>query len=288
VARSVGGCLLSDSTLLMNNSVNGAEHFLLSVGSDVFSTPLGPALFHAVRNLSTFRGLFTRRAVAFGKSEWLVLHHQTSKPDRSIELFDIAVQLPAVLEKADGIITAWHAYDPSLTQRIIGLGQALRVWHAKWYPHGGKVPCRIIDLEDARAFFESMPYRTFPTIFDYDSTQRYHEMQVYWFSCAALDGVLLDILSFEEDKGVIRLGPVGRGGVPGRDDLLDDIHHSATSICRGIPYCWSPELIASRRMTKLMLLMAESLFERTGHCREIDWCRSAQQTLDARLRKAQS
>lgn len=261
--------------------VNGAQQYIRASGPDAISTPFGWLLFHNIRHSSLCMGFSQRKALFFAEPKWLALTTELGQADPYVALYDVVVQVPGVLERADSLSTAESipADFSGLCRDICQLRSDLEGWKEEKHVDVGREIHRIIDVRDMKEFAHMCLDRTFQTVFDFDSVNICSQFQLYWTSLLLLDFTLLSICRrFQVSEPFPRL-QLEDFTTRTEEDIERDLFVSATSYCRSIPFCCEPESASIGRIGTFLLRITQSYFEQCGHCKELEWCKNVQSML---------
>lgn len=282
----LGLCELFDAIAKGNNGgrgwyshVQGAQQYIRANGADCIATPFGWLLFHNIRHSSLCMGFANRKTAFFAQPKWLKVTEGLAKTDPFVSLYDLALQIPGILERTDTLFGADSigGDDAGLCRDICQLRTQLTNWLQTHYIDSGRELYEIVDVRDMKAFASLCLDQT---VFRFPSVQVCNQLQLYWTSCLTLDFTLLSIyrrLQVTDALPRLRLGDVTDRE---EEDIERDLFVEATNYCRSIPYCCEPETASLGRIGSFLLRIAQSYFERFGHCNETEWCTSVRRTLD--------
>ena len=262
--------------------MNGAQEYIRANGPKGIMSPFAWQLFHNIRHSAMCLGFTTRKAVFFAEPKWLKLTSDQAKRDPYVALYDITLQIPGVMERADAlpISKANPTAIASVVQYISRLRFNLDVWLHSFYTQQQKQIYKIVDVSNMKEFSQLCMDRTFQTVFDFESIQICTQQQLRWISCLVLDFTLLAIsrrfLGAECSSG-LRLQDLT---VRTQEDVERDLFVSATSYCRSVPYCCEPQTASVGRLGTFLLRITQSYFEQSGRCREMEWCNSVRSMLE--------
>ncbi|RMY76616.1 hypothetical protein D0863_01838 [Hortaea werneckii] len=257
----------------------GAEQFVLN-HQQAIASDFGELLFHNLRHTALFGGLIRRRASVFAQPRWLRISRRLGQIDAFVGLYDIGINVPGLLEKADAILSSG---DPSIAlkklhREIAAVRSDLDSWLHKHYVGLGKRAFEVVSVDSFPEFASSCRDRTFRTAFSFDRPQICSQHQVYWILCLILDFTLTDTYRKRPGGDTKPLMET----MCGRSDraVERDAFVAATNYCRTIPYSCEPETGSVGRIGTFLTRTLQSYFEYAGHYRELQWCLSARAVLE--------
>jgi len=153
--------------------VTGAEGYIKSNIRDIMASEFGQMLFHANRNSSLCLGLVKRKAIFFAGPQWLRWSEDIAKEDLLVAFYDIAVQIPGLLEQSDTLNTSVDQFiDPApLCEEICGVRRKLDRWLEERFIHPGKERYSIIDVRDMKEYSLLSSNSLFTTVYKFNSVQ---------------------------------------------------------------------------------------------------------------------
>ena len=276
--------------------VSGAQGYIRETGPESITTPFGWLLFHNIRHSSLCMGFVRRKAAFFAEPQWLEVTKDLAHTDPYVALYDVALQIPGVLERADiiSIADSIPADFAGLCRDICQLRADLADWLQSRHIDASRELYQIVDVRDMSEFSHLCFDRTFQTVFYFDSVQMCSQQQLYWISCLVLDFTLLAICRrFQVSETFPRLRLRDFTDRTG-EDIERDVFVAATSYCRTIPFCCEPESASVGRIGTFLLRITQGYFEQCGHCREFEWCKAVRRMHEStgnplpKVNKAQS
>lgn len=251
--------------------IEGAQQYLIRNRTECMASPLGRLLVHNIRHSSLCMGYSNRKAVMFAEPGWLKLTRDISKTDSFIHLYDLAIQIPGILERADLICSRPETtrVQTQFCNDIAALRLKLTEWSKMYHLAESEPAYKIVNVRDMECFAHLCLDRTFQTAFRFQNVQVCNQMQLYWISCMFLDCTLLEIGRRAELSGLAV------------EDIERQIFVTATNFCRSIPYCCELETGSVSRLGNFFLSSVERYFEHHGHCNEAEWCKSVRRILDS-------
>ncbi|RMY60462.1 hypothetical protein D0864_13088 [Hortaea werneckii] len=257
----------------------GAEHFVLN-HQQAIASDFGELLFHNLRHTALFGGLIRRRASVFAQPQWLRASRRLGQIDAFVGLYDIGINVPGLLEKAD---TMLNNDEPpkalrKLHRDIAAVRLELDSWFRKHYHGLGERAFEVESVDNFPEFASSCGDRTFRTAFSFDRPQVCSQHQVYWILCLILDFTLTDTYRkyFGGEVKPTMEAMCGRSS----QAVQREAFVAATNYCRTIPYSCEPETGSVGRIGTFLIRTLQSYFEYAGHYRELQWCLSARSALE--------
>jgi hypothetical protein len=271
VARAGGGWLAH---------ANGAEAYLQAYGRQAIATDVGIIFFHTIRHICLFKGLVKRKAVVLAQPQWLRFAREEAKTDPFVALYNLALQIPGILERADSLpqTTEFLLDFRSLCKDAAIIRAELHAWHDRFYAQHRPHARNIAYGSCLETFNDLCEDRTFQTFYLFDSVESCSQHLVYYASCLLLDHTLLDVYSAHRHRTY--LPPLGKFFASTKENIQRELYVSATSFCRSVPYCCDADVASLGRVASFLLRPVQRYFDEYGYTRELEWTAAARSVLE--------
>lgn len=262
--------------------VQGAQQYLRWRGPGAIRSPFSWLLFHMIRHSSLYIGLARRQAVFLSCPEWLNLTKHVSNNDPYVSLYDLALQIPGLLEQADAVTEADDLnFAFAEVCRISGqLRKDFGDWHRSWHIPTKNKSFATVDVYETKEFFELSADRTFPTVFTFPSVQTCMQYQLYWICCLLLDFTIAELCRLHNIEG--NLCSFTCFTTRSKESVRDTMSTNASNYCRSIPYCCGPDMRCMGRTRTFFLNITQRYFHVYGHDKEYEWCRAVYRMLESK------
>jgi hypothetical protein len=222
--------------------VEGVQQLLLARGPDSLDTNLSLILFYNARHASTARSFLLRKGDSYDTPAWRAAAFRTPIHDSSINLFDITIRIPRLLQRSDELDLA----SPQALQNVRNLlhdcerlEAEMRNWQTSFHSslrNRGTEPYETVSVEHFRTFSRLVADRTLPTCHRFPNFMSGYLHSQFWVAMHYLRSTTKELreqrqnldTSFQTDYS-------SSGGVTD-----EELNGYAFDLCRSIPHFVEP------------------------------------------------
>ncbi|KAI9668894.1 MAG: hypothetical protein M1831_000964 [Alyxoria varia] len=218
--------------------VNGGRQYLQKRGPKSIDTALSQSLFLNIRHASMFEGIMRREKVFFEEPVWQMVAHKIAQDDILIELVDIGVHIPTILEQVDRFNNEGPTIlDAAEIFEIIGLGQErLKRWLQKHALAKGASRWELVDHRQVEGLGLLADDATFPKLYTFENFGGSHAFVLYNLFCTILVRTYLQFAQTLKDSEV-QLNLFPDESIKESEELLVE---QIRDLCRCCPFISRP------------------------------------------------
>lgn len=221
--------------------VDGVQQLLLSRGPDSLDTDLSLILYCNARHGSLARSYLLRKADSYDTPEWRAAAFRAPMQDWSMQLFDMTIQVPRLLQRSDEL-DLQSSLALEHTSQLLDDCEKLEGQFRAWY-RGlqnkaailGVSPYKLEPIENFQVFSSLVPNRTLTTSYRFTNFMTGYLHAQYWISMHYLRTTIKDLRELRQsfDPSI-------------RPDLSqavtdEELNGYAFDLCRCIPHFVEPE-----------------------------------------------
>jgi hypothetical protein len=210
-------------------------------------------------------GYHVRKGSMLDSNEWMAVTVKAAKVDPYVDLIDICIRIPRLLERTDKLTAGNQDAVDKLIEDSLALANQAKQWFANFETHGPRYT--TVDVEEFGGFSEICSDRTFETAYNFYAFGAGICYMIYWMSLLILQSNTFKLLMQHR-----KLEPKAMY-------LWDrELGSYADSSCRCVPYNCRTEVGYVGRFGSLTpLVVARKYFEAKKMQKEIGWCEKVYQ-----------
>ncbi|KAF2725421.1 hypothetical protein K431DRAFT_290543 [Polychaeton citri CBS 116435] len=220
---------------------NGLGQLLAARGPDSLKTDLALMLFFNARHGALAQGLITRKLPLFAQANWRACAFRIPVPDHSTTFYDLAIQIPGMLERHDLIDLASPTALQSLTELLADCGRLefdFRNWEIGWQTRfrvEQRKPYWLQKIEDFELLPQLVPDRKFNEGYMFHQFLEAYMFNQYW-QCMHFLRECVESLQLQRQL----LDPTWLPD-PGTEVTFEELNEYVLHLCRSLPYMCEPE-----------------------------------------------
>lgn len=253
--------------------VEGLNQLTAARGPQSFKSELSLLLYSNMRHGSLLYALISRKAPFMAAPAWRKLAFQSPLVrDQSTQFYDVAIQVPGVLQAHDEIDTGAPTAVTDIDQVLeesTRLDAELKNWYAEWQASStiqNKNECELRPIEEFRAFTSLVPDRTFECAYRFPDFLVGYLYSVYWMVMFHLRSNIQSLHKLRH-RILDDWYPPPTDTVP-EDELLDYV----LDLCRCIPTFVQPESNSAGNIGAFLPMRTAAMyFTERGHWQLLRW-----------------
>jgi hypothetical protein len=221
--------------------VEGVQRLLLARGPDSLDTNLSLMLFCNARHASTARSFLLRKGDSYDAPAWRAAAFRAPMIDISINLFDITIRIPRMLQRSDELdLTSPQALQNvrDLLHDCEGLEAELRTWQDSFHSSlrgRGIAPYETVPVENFRTFSRLVTDRTLPTCHRFPDFMTGYLHSHFWIAMHYLRSTIKELREQRQNLDTSFQTDYTTGGVTD-----EELNSYAFDLCRAIPHFVEP------------------------------------------------
>ena len=221
--------------------VEGVQQLLLARGPDSLDTNLSLMLFCNARHASTARSFLLRKGDSYDAAAWRAAAFRAPMIDISINLFDITIRIPRMLQRSDELdLTSPKALQNvrDLLRDCEGLEAELRTWQDSFHSslrNRGIAPYETVPVENFRTFSRLVTDRTLPTCHRFPDFMTGYLHSHFWIAMHYLRSTIKELREQRQNLDTSFQTDYTTGGVTD-----EELNSYAFDLCRSIPHFVEP------------------------------------------------
>jgi hypothetical protein len=221
--------------------VEGVQQLLLARGPDSLDTNLSLMLFCNARHASTARSFLLRKGDSYDAPAWRAAAFRAPMIDISINLFDITIRIPRMLQRSDELdLTSPQALQNvrDLLHDCEGLEAELRTWQDSFHSSlrdRGIAPYETVPVENFRTFSRLVTDRTLPTCHRFPDFMTGYLHSHFWIAMHYLRSTIKELREQRQNLDTSFQTDYTTGGVTD-----EELNSYAFDLCRAIPHFVEP------------------------------------------------